>query len=108
MTKSEARQIIGGYICGCGYPSKAMKRLHHMLTAIEAGHDLRYVKEYMRAGDGEVYLLAYLLDDLELIEHDCSIQSPWLTEKGVKMLDALTIAEQHNYDFESLMEDSNE
>ena len=79
-----------------------------MLFFIETGHDLRYVKEHLRTDDGDVYLLAYLLDDLALIEHDCSIQSPWLTENGVDLLDALAVAKQYNYDLELLMEEDDE
>ena len=97
---SEIRGDLG--ICGCGSPSEAYEAVHKLLLALQKSskpskdwgdwHDLVDNNPY-------ALILAYLLDNEEYIEHGTSIRHPWLTDKGLKLIDALNTLQMEDYDF---------
>lgn len=104
MTVTKARQIIGEYICGCGWPSVAMKRLYKYLDMINKRGQIGGPAGVAEAHQGDAWLIAYLLDDLGLIEHDITIKTPQLTTAGKMLLNALSVAAMHNYSFDEMEE----
>ena len=101
----DAQQRIRTYICQCGAPVPASELLHEFLKAVDRGASLEDIQRYCNINKASVYLIAYLLDDLNLIEHGISVRCPFLTKRGELLLEALQTAQQFNYDFD-LMEDS--
>ena len=97
---SEIRDDLG--ICGCGSPSEAYEAVHKLLLALQKSskpsrdcgdwHDLVYNNPY-------ALILAYLLDNEEYIEHGTSIRHPWLTAKGIKLIEALNTLQMEDYEF---------
>ena len=89
-------------ICGCGSPSAAYEAVHKLLLALQKSskpskdwgdwHDLVDNNPY-------ALILAYLLDNEEYIEHGTSIRHPWLTAKGIKLIEALNTLQMEDYEF---------
>ena len=97
---SEIKDDLG--ICGCGSPSEAYEAVHKLLLALQKSskpskdwgdwHDLVDNNPY-------ALILAYLLDNEEYIEHGTSIRHPWLTAKGIKLIEALNTLQMEDYEF---------
>ena len=98
---SEIRDDLG--ICGCGSPSEAYEAVHKLLLALQkSSKPSRDWGDWHDLIDNNPYalILAYLLDNEEYIEHGTSIRHPWLTDKGLKLIDALnTLQREDDYDF---------
>ena len=98
---SEIRGDLG--ICGCGSPSEAYEAVHKLLLALQkSSKPSRDWGDWHDLIDNNPYalILAYLLDNEEYIEHGTSIRHPWLTDKGLKLIDALnTLQREDDYDF---------
>ena len=101
----DARQRVGTYICQCGAPVPASELLHEFLKGVDREATLEDIQRYCNIDKASVYLIAYLLDDLNLTSHDVSVRTPHLTKRGELLLEALQAAQQFDYDFD-LMEDS--
>ncbi len=102
MTKQEALEILKSYVCLCGIPAKALKCLHEYLGRNDKfGH----VISVRHDATPETWLVAYLLDAMCVTEHDTSISTSYLTDKGEMLVNALNVAEAYGYDYEQMMED---
>jgi len=101
----DAQQRVRTYICQCGAPVPASELLHEFLKAVDRGARLEDIQRYCNIDKASVYLIAYLLDDLNLISHDVSVRAPRLTHRGECLMEALQVAQQFDYDFD-LMEDA--
>ena len=97
---SEIANDLG--ICGCGSPADAYEAVHKLLLALQKSsspskdwgdwHDLVDNNPY-------ALILAYLLDNEEYIEHGTCIRNPWLTSKGIKLIEALNTLQMEDYEF---------
>ena len=97
---SEIRGDLG--ICGCGSPSEAYEAVHKLLLALQkSSKPTRDWGDWHDLIDNNPYalILAYLLDNEEYIEHGTSIRHPWLTAKGIKLIEALNTLQMEDYDF---------
>lgn len=97
---SEIRGDLG--ICGCGSPSEAYEAVHKLLLALQkSSKPSRDWGDWHDLIDNNPYalILAYLLDNEEYIEHGTSIRHPWLTAKGIKLIEALNTLQTEDYDF---------
>lgn len=97
---SEIRGDLG--ICGCGSPSEAYEAVHKLLLALQkSSKPSRDWGDWHDLIDNNPYalILAYLLDNEEYIEHGTSIRHPWLTAKGIKLIEALNTLQMEDYDF---------
>ena len=97
---SEIRDDLG--ICGCGSPSEAYEAVHKLLLALQkSSKPTRDWGDWHDLIDNNPYalILAYLLDNEEYIEHGTSIRHPWLTDKGLKLIEALNTLQMEDYDF---------
>ena len=89
-------------ICGCGSPSAAYEAVHKLLLALQkSSKPSKDWGDWYDLVDNNPYalILAYLLDNEEYIEHGTSIRHPWLTDKGLKLIDALNTLQMEDYDF---------
>ena len=74
-------------ICGCGNPELAYKGVYELLkNAKDRGDLLVKMDEAMLP---YALCLAYMLDNMGFTTHGSSIYGAWLTDKGVKLYDAL-------------------
>ena len=97
---SEIRDDLG--ICGCGSPSDAYEAVHKLLLALQkSSKPSRDWGDWHDLVDNNPYalILAYLLDNEEYIEHGTSIRHPWLTTKGIKLIEALNTLQMEDYEF---------
>ena len=76
--------------CGCGNPEMAWA---------EVGRHLRRRRDrkYGHDWDGKEYVLAYLLDRLELTEHGSNVMGAWPTLEG---LDVIQFLEKYGEDWQ--------
>ena len=82
-------------ICGCGIPKDTYKAVHEMLRGVASKTVAQLLNE-----DPYKYFMVYTLDQLCFIDHGIDIRCSWLTEKGIKLLDAMDIFEKYNYDWQ--------
>lgn len=77
------------HFCGCGLPEEALRLVTDLLT-LAPWHDAgNAVGERIGGEDGTRHLVMYLIDGAGLIEHGGSITGSWLTDDGVRFLNAM-------------------
>jgi len=78
--------IFNDLMCGCGLYYDRLVLLNEVLNACPLW-ETENTPEYLRTPLGEWFLC--LLDKAGLIEHGSSIGGSWLTNKGIRLRDAL-------------------
>lgn len=92
--------------CGCcGDPEPVYELFHDWLKDI-ADEKFHHLNKYERDKDVDIkfrYLLLYLFDKLELIEHGTTIHCPWITDKGKDLILILDKFKEIDYDFHKII-----
>jgi hypothetical protein len=74
--------------CGCSETGEMVDTVRRLMEWHDSGGD-RPAYDTLYAETGVFYILAGLLDKLDLAEHGTSIRHPWLTSDGKRLLEAL-------------------
>lgn len=91
-------------ICGCGKPDEVYELIHYWLKDIR-DKKFGHLHEYEKDKDVDIrfrYLLLYILDDHEFIEHGTTIHCPWITDKGNDLIDVLDEFEKLDYHYNNI------
>ena len=91
-------------MCGCGCPEAACATLLRFLRDMVPLHTNGAKFREEIPDTGWQYLILYLIDDRDLIEHGSSVGGSWLSPKGTAFLEAL--AREEADEFEALCESS--
>jgi hypothetical protein len=91
-------------ICGCGKPDEVYELIHYWLKDIR-DKKFGHLYEYEKDKDVDIrfrYLLLYILDGHEFIEHGTTIHCPWITDKGNDLIDVLDEFEKLDYRYNNI------
>ena len=79
----------GFSLCGCEDLSSVIETIIKTLSWAQEPTDKRLKYTSLFKNYGVFYIIAGILDNLDLIEHGIAIRFPWITERGKALLSLL-------------------